>query len=457
MNGPTALLARHAAGRPDDWDAAARHGAVRAVVDTLACIAAGRTDDAARRVAATLAPWRARGRSIEAVGGTRTAAPWAALVNGTAAHALDYDDVLEPAAAHASAVLVPALLALGEERRLPGARLVDALLLGFDVLAALARGVNMGHYARGWHTSVTLGAPAAAAACGRLIGLDAARMAHAISAATSFAAGSKRQFGTAMKPVHTGLAAQAGILAAGFAEQGIGAAAEMLEGPWSFPALYGAEGMAGFDHLADWLAGPPAMTAYGAWLKAYPCCASAHRPIDAVFALRRAHGFAAEAVRAVHARVSEVVMRNLMYEAPTDEMQARFSLNHCVALALRQAEIGVADFSLAAIARPELRGLWPLISMSLDPALPGTISAEPGQERAQVTITLADGRELAETVVYPRGHARAPLDDAALARKMEDCARATLSADSAAALATAAWSVDRRRGAMRMMDAFRHG
>jgi 2-methylcitrate dehydratase PrpD len=415
MTGTLGLLARHAAERPRDWPAEAWDGARRCLLDTLACALAGRSEAAPRSAGAAVAGWGGADGALDVVAGVRRPAPWAALANGTAAHALDYDDVLEPGLTHASAVMVPAVLAMAQERGASGAAVLDALLIGFDVQAALAGAVMMVHYTRGWHSTLTLGAPAAAAACGRLIGLDAARMAHAISAATSFSGGSKRQFGTAMKPIHAGLGAQAGILAATLAEAGADAAPDILDGPWSFVDLYGGPGAPGSAAIADRLAGPPAMVAWGSWLKAYPCCASAHRPIDALLALRARHGFGAEDIAVIEAEVSLVVQKNLMYERPTTPSEARFSLNHCLALAA-EGQVTLAGFAPEALA--PRRDFWPKVAMRLDPSLAGGSEGEV----CRLKVTLRDNRSLTEAVEVPKGHPLRPLSEDELAAKLQDCA-----------------------------------
>lgn len=190
---------------PRAWSENALRRAEAAFVDTVACMLVGADDVAARRVRAATAPW-GMGVGAATIFGTpeRQAAPWAALANGTAAHALDYDDVLEIANAHVSAVLVPAILALGEERQASGEACLDALIVGVEIMARLGEAMNMTHYFLGWHTTLTLGSIAAAASAARLLELDAARASAAISAATSMASGSKRQFGTMTKPVHAG-------------------------------------------------------------------------------------------------------------------------------------------------------------------------------------------------------------------------------------------------------------
>ncbi len=423
MTTATTVLAQHAAKRSRDWPEDALHGAKRAYADTIACIIAGRADEAVERANAAVRTWSPTGPSWVITSSAGAAPPIAAFLNGTAAHALDYDDVLEPAAAHASAVLVPALLAVGQARRSTSAELLDALLIGFDVLGALGMCMNMAHYAKGWHTTVTLGSIAAAAACGRLVGLDTQRMRAAISAATSFSSASKRQFGTNMKPVHAGLAAQAGVFASSLAEQGVTAAEEVLEGEWSFSTLFGDAGIPGFADLKEFLSGPPTMQRYGAWIKAYPCCASAHRPIDALISLRRAQRFSAQDIVAIDAHVSDVVMRNLMYARPTTDMEARFSLNHCLSLAARADAISIADFRVETLRRPEHLAFWPKVAMHLNPALGSKMSAEPGTERAKLIVKLSDGRTLEELVVFPKGHPKAPLKDQELAEKFADCTR----------------------------------
>lgn len=432
MMEPTLTLARHAAEAPRTWPDEVRQAAVRAYVDTLACMVAGRRDSAPVKLAAAAASWGGGGRSLEVTAGARVAAPFAALVNGAAAHALDYDDVLDTALSHASAVFVPALLALGQDRGSSGEELIDALIVAFDVQNAIAAAVNYAHYGRGWHTTLTLGPPAAAAGCARLLGLDTGRTRMAISAAFSFSSGTKLQFGTEMKPTHAGLAAQAGVMAAVFAEQGLSAAPAMLDGPWSFGDLFGAPGMPGFAVMLDRLQGPPALAEPGPWFKAYPCCASAHRPIDGLLGLMRSHRFGPDEVRDVEAHVSDIVFRNLMYERPANAMEARFSLNHCLAVAAHRGGIRIADFSPEAIDDPGLRSFWPKVRMTRDPSLPADMKAVKGAERCRIVVSLADNRVLEQTVVFPSGHPQAPLSDEALGAKFRDCAGATLSPDTQA-------------------------
>ena len=180
--GATLRLGHWVAEAPQAWSEEAQRRASGAFVDTVACMLAGAGDAAPRAAYDAVSRWGAGG-AVVAGTPNRLAAPWAALVNGTAAHALDYDDVLEISNAHVSAVLVPALLALGQERGADGAACVDAFIVGVEVMARLGEALNMTHYFKGWHTTSTLGAPAAAAACARLLRLDTAKTTAALSLA----------------------------------------------------------------------------------------------------------------------------------------------------------------------------------------------------------------------------------------------------------------------------------
>ena len=416
----TQEFAAFIAQRPRDWSDAAINQATRAFIDTIACMLAGRDDIAVARVSASLLQWSRESDGPFCVNGQRLPAPWAALVNGTAAHALDYDDVSEPALTHPSAALVPALLALALERGCSGAQVIDAYIIGFEIQAALGAAMNDAHYAQGWHTTLTFGSVAVAAACARLLGLDAKSAAAAVSVATSSSSGSKRQFGSNLKPVHAGMAAHNGIMAACLAEQGLTAAEEIFEGTWSFQALFGGDTARGFDAAREMLQGEPAITRIGICLKVHPCCASTHRSIDAIWALKK-RGLDPQQIHSIVTHVSGIVMGNLMYTQPINEMQARFSMNHCVALALLEDQILVKDFYAERLQHAPTRRLWPHVRMQLDPTLPGKDVVSPRPEQSRVVVTMLDGSQMQETVLYPMGNPKIPVSDDALVQKFMAC------------------------------------
>ena len=424
-HGATQRLATWIAETPSSWPDEISRRARDAFIDTAACILAGAHDPAARNAHTAVRAWGA-GEAATAGASGRLAAPWAALVNGTAAHALDYDDVLEVANAHVSAVLVPAILALGEERDASGAQCLDAFIVGVEVMARLGEAVNMSHYFRGWHTTLTLGTPAAAAAAARLLGLDADRSLAAISIATSMAGGFKRQFGTMTKPIHAGLAAKNGIMAACLAEAGVTGAADAYEGARGFIDLFAGTPAERLDDALDRLGAPPAIVQHGLWQKVYPCCASAHRPLDALLALHAEESVRPDAVTAIEARISEVAAQNLTYPAPSDAMQARFSLHYLLASALVDGRLGLDAFETAALSRAEVRALLPRITMQADPAQPGTANLDERAHAAEVTVYLTGGGKLTRAVIDPKGHPGQPISEAALVAKFEACATRVL-------------------------------
>jgi len=429
--GTTALLGEWASGAPNTWSNAAMRDAKRAFIDTVGCMLAGSDDaavDAVHRVA------RGLGAGGSTVIGRSGLLPgyWAAFVNGTSAHALDYDDCLDPAMSHPSAPMVPALLALAEETHATGAACLDAYLVGFEIMARLGEGLNLAHYYNGWHTTLSLGAMGVAAACARLLGLDARRTTMAIGLASSMAGGSKRQFGSMAKPVHAGLAAKNGLLAARLAENGVTSADEVLEGRWGMVEMTGGVDAPGFDRVSSRIGQPSAMEQYGVWLKRYPCCASTHRPIETAFALHD-QGFRAEDVDRIAILVSANAAANLRFRHPSNVMEARFSLPYCVAVALLQRAVKLRDFTPEAIGRPEVAALIDRIEMSVDPDLDGTASVGEAQERATAKATIKGLVTPVEIVVdAPSGHASNPLSDSQLEEKFLDCASRVLSEARAA-------------------------
>ncbi len=426
----TEILARWCAEAPREWPADCLEGARRAFTDTVAVMLAGSVEPAATATASAVEGWGA-GQATSIVGGRRLAAPWAALVNGTAAHSQDYDDVLNPAMSHPSAAMVPAILALAEELEASGAACLDAYLVGFEVMTRLGEAMNLVHYHRGWHTTLSLGAPGVAAACGRLLGLDAGRMATAMSLATSMAGGSKRQLGSQAKPLHAGIAAKNGIVAARLAAAGVTANAEPFEGKWGYVEMTSGPDAPGFAGLAGRIGQPPAMAQYGVWLKYYPCCASTHRPVDALRRLVREHGFGAGGIVRIDALVSEVAAANLRYRVPGNVSEARFSLPYCLAAALVDGTLAPASFTEAAIARPDVLALVERTRMGIDGELRADVPVTESMERGTVIVTLADGRTLEHATTVPHGHPDDPLTAAELDGKFLACAEGALAPDAA--------------------------
>jgi 2-methylcitrate dehydratase PrpD len=401
------------------FSAIATERAEDAIVDTIACMIAGRNDAATQSVAAAFAnEIKQDGISLVFTGG-HASRSIAALINGTAAHCLDFDDNFHPARAHASAVLVPALLSIATSSDdFSGHMLVRAYLAGLEAQAAVGFGVIPSHYNLGWHGTSTIGGIGAAAGVAVLLGLDKAQIANAMSLATSMASGPKGQFGTGAKPFHAGIAARNAVEAALLAQSGLGGRLDILERPQGFLDLFGGDEATGWADLS-WNK-KHIIESRGLVTKLHPCCASTHRAIDAALDLQKEHRFSIEDIEGIETKVGRSAVDNLAYPDPSNEMQARFSMQYCLAVALSSGSLSLHDFTLQAAKRPELRLPMAKITMTSYNA-----EEERGVERLphQVHIALKDGRRLFTERLHANGSIAAPLNDGQKLAKFEDCLR----------------------------------
>lgn len=444
----TGRLAEWVEGWDGEASEAARRWARDAVYDTVGCMVAGAGDEGASRIRATAAAW---GSGVAtAVGSPHpTSAPWAALANGAAAHALDYDDNIHYAMTHPSAVILPALLALAEEIDAGGPDVIEAWLVGIEIQVAVGHGVNRLHYDNGWHATSTVGTIGAAAACARLLGLDRTKTAHAMSLACSMASGTKAQFGTMAKPFHAGMAAKNAVIAARLAEAGVDAAPEPLDGHYGFRSLYVGPASRGWEGVLDSLGAPLAAEKYGLEPKCYPCCAGAHRALDGLLELQAKHGFRADEVAGVQTLVGWGNASSLLYPEPVQEMEARFSMQYCIAAAMTGGRLQLSDFVLAAIERPEVRRLFPLITMATHPRDDAEAPAE--RKPAEITVRLKDGRTLHATIQHARGTMFRPFGEAELREKFRDCAEGLMPWADYAALRDQLPGIEEQRSVRSLM------
>ena len=419
----------------DDWPDEARHSAWRELIDQIGVTVPGTAEPATKIAAQVVSTW-GTGPSMAAGQESRLAAPWAALVNGTAGHALDFDDNFDPSKSHATTVLYPAILALAEQEGAGGAACIDAYIAGLQIIGKVGQGVNPYHRDRGWHATATLGAVGAAAACARLLKLDAQRAAIAISLSTSMAAGFMSQFGTMAKPLHAGLAAKAGIMAACFARAGITASMNTLDGKNAMNHL-----MVGpdYEHLRDTLTNPDhghtltfdtqtigeplLITEHAFRVKRFANCGASHRALDGLLILREQHGFGAEDVERVDITLPQVHVNNLMYHDPQDPLQAKFSFEYALSTALLFGDFTLSDFTQEAVMRPSVRALYPRIYLHGVDALEGACPTE-------VKITLKDGTVYKTVRTMPLGSKAAPFSDEQYWTKFESCAAPYMNTDS---------------------------
>lgn len=413
-------IARWCCSQPD-FSTTARRKAREAITDTLACLYAGQDDFSSRAVRAASESYFTPQARCRLAGGGRAPAAIAAMVNGTAAHAIDYDDNFAPGMSHASAVLVPALLAVADDIHASGEQLVKAYLIGLQAQAFVGSGVAPSHYTAGWHGTSTVGCIGSAAGVAWLMGLDQAGIARALSNAVSFASGTKGQFGTPIKPLHAGWAARNAVDAANFARQHMQGRIDILDAPQGFLEMFGGLTPPGWNIPAILGTHFHVIETTGVMPKRHPCCGSTHMIIDALDDLRAQHDFSDDDVLAVDTLVGIANLRNLAYPLPVNEMQARFSMQYCVDTWLRNGSLSVADFTPARVA--ELTEPARLARISLRCYTPEQEAETPPGDRLthEVTLTLRDGRTLQAGRKLAKGSNSEPFSDADRLRKFTDC------------------------------------
>jgi 2-methylcitrate dehydratase PrpD len=369
-----------------DVPASARVRAALCALDFFGCALGGCREPLVRAVADTAAALGGAPQATVVGGGRRASVTHAALINGAAANALDYDDMHVGMFGHPSGPVFAAALAVAEWEGASGADLLLAAVLGIDVECRLGNAVNPAHYYHGWHATGTLGHLGAAAACAKLLGLDADQTRHALGLAGAQAAGIRQSLGTMARPLHTGKAAANGILAALLAQRGFTGPGAVIEGPDGFMACFAPE----------WR--PEAVTEglgkrfeiERVLFKRYAACFEVHAAINGLLVLRARHGLRPEQVRSVTARVYPHTMQMAARENPQTGLEAKLSLQYCAAVALAEGRVGEAEFGDMMVARDDLRSLAARVRGQAEPNFPITW--------AQVTVTTVDGAELTEAV-----------------------------------------------------------
>lgn len=392
-----------------------------AFVDTVGVMIAGREESAPKLVQAMLDP--AGKEAMLATGNGRASALDAAWINGTAAHALDYDDVAQQGG-HASAVLVPAILAEAEAIGASGADVIRAYAVGYEVFAELARRDSDQHHEKGWHPTGIFGAIGAAAAGAALRRLDAAKASMALALAASQSGGLTSNFGTMTKPFHAGRSAHTGVSSARLAALGFTAGMDTLEHQPGFLSAVSPKGRVDLDS-------PPAFKADG-WailnrnrlaVKKYPMCYCAHRALDGALDLRRAHAIDATKIDWVKVSLSPRNAQILLNHAPRTGLEAKFSIEFAMASTLGAGRAGLGELQDGFVQRADVQALMQRVSVEEeprnDPQRPGYAIHD------RVRVGLADGTVLdSGAISQVRGDPELPLRTEELKTKFTDCVHA---------------------------------
>jgi 2-methylcitrate dehydratase PrpD len=371
--------------------------------------------------------------SYTVIGRTETAAmASAALINGFAAHLLDYDDTFNPGdtTVHGSAPVWPVVFALAEQRPVSGKDALAAFVAGFEVECRVGRAAGDAHYEIGWHVTGTVGHLGAAAAAARVLGLTPSVLSQALGSAGTQSAGLKAVYGSDGKALHAGKAAMDGLLAAIMADEGITSCSDVIEGVRGFLDVMSTDPAP--DKLVDGLGEQWNLLSNG--YKAYPSGSLTHPAVDAVLALRADDGFGADDVAGVRATVNSKAATVTGKVNPRTGLEAKFSITHAIAVALVAARPRLDHFTDAAAVNAEVSALRELVDVRADDSV--------GKRAATLTVELTDGRCLTHRVENNTGTPDNPMTDADLAAKFTDNTAPRIGAAGAARLLAACWNVN---------------
>ena len=406
-------VAHHARRALIDWHAALLPGAVVAPATMLEKALAEELDTGGAKLAL----------------GRRATVRAAALINGTAAHTVEVDDIYRDGIYHPGAPTIAAAHALGSDRK----NFLRAIIVGYEISTRIGAAMGRAHY-RYWHNTGTIGCFGACAAAAEVLNLDARQFAHALATVTTFSAALQQAFrmDSMSKPLHAGRAAEAGVTAALAAREGVIGSLDVIEGDAGFGRAMG-DG-------PDW---EKALAGLGAdfhitrmTFKNHACCGHTFAAIDGAQALRERMGVRPEEIEKLEVGTYRAGVEVAHYAQPRTPAEARFSMRYVVATALTHGSVRLAAFENRRLADPATRALMERISVRVDPALDATF---PRQRAARVAIT-ARGRR--EELVQPtrKGDPDLPLTDRDLDDKFLELASPVLGDRAARSLLAELWA-----------------
>jgi len=347
----------------------------------------------------------------------KTSAVLAALANGTAAHALDYDDTNPAMMAHPSIQLLPALFSLGEYRHTKGEDILLAYVVGFEVGARLGRALNPGLVANGWFPVGPLGIMMQTAANSHLMGLNQDQVKMALGIAASMASGLRCNSGTMAKPLIAGTAASNSILAVSLAAEGMTANQNALENQFGFVENFGCKDKTRLETQVESLGESFEILNTGMSYKLYPCCAGTHASIDCTLDIVTSHSINPDDIEEINVSVSSGIKFLLIHPRPKTGAEAKFSLEYCVARAILDGRIGLEQFTPDKITDPSVQSLIKKVKPDY-------------QDRhslaVEIAVKMRDGTSFSSQVEKARGMLGSSLTREDLEQKFRRCAGSVL-------------------------------
>ncbi len=430
MNDVTGILARYIVNaRFADIPQNVRHEASRALLNALGCAIGSARHETVENALAAIKDFSGPPQAAVFGRSERLDALHAALINGISMHVLDYDDT-HARAVHPSAPLWPALLAYAEWRQISGADLILAFVLGVETECRIALSVFPEHYDRGWHITGTAGIFGAAAAIGKLLGLNEQQMRWALGIAATQSSGLREMFGSMCKSLHPGRAAQGGMTAALMASKNFTSANNAIEGErgWAHvtstrfdPAVITGELGTRFELMSN-------------MYKPYACGLVVHAAIDGCIQLRNKHALQPQDIARVDLTVCPIVMELTAIKEPRTGLEGKFSIFHAAATAIVFGAAGEPQFGTAAVNDERVMTLRRKVTVAADAALK--------KIQARITVTLNDGRAFTQSVENALGTLARPMSDQDLEEKFRSLTDGVLASVEAGTLIDLCWSAE---------------
>ncbi len=403
---------------PNAFSDACLEAATQAILDTVGVTLAGAVTNTAKIIASTASLGQG---PCHIIGGSQQCDPLnAALLNGTAAHALDFDDMNQNMMGHPSVALVPSLFALGEQTNASGCEILRAYLVGFETAYKLGRAVTYAHHDKGWHGTATIGIFGAVAACCTLLKYDTTITAQALSIATSLASGIRANFGTMTKPLHAGHAGRNAIFAALAAKEGFTANALAFEANQGFFDVFLGTNIARPERALEKWYDPPEILDPGVCLKLYPSGAHTHPFIEMVRSLVAEHSLSIEMIERIDVLSEQSRHDHINRPDPNSGLEAKWSIHYLLARTLTDGWPKLSHFSDSATKAPNVRALMARVHAKAHPDMNASWANKYGGE---VVITTTHGQQHHAKIEHmiARGPSN-PMSDKELRTKFLDCA-----------------------------------
>jgi 2-methylcitrate dehydratase PrpD len=360
------------------------------------------------------------------IGTSRKTAPqFAALVNGISIHADDFDDTQLAVAkdrvygllVHPTVPVLPAVIALGEQLKISGKELLLAYHLGVEVECKIAEAVAPRHYEDGFHSTGTCGPFGSAAACSKLLRFDLQKTLNAFGIAASQSSGLRENFGTMTKPLQAGHAAESGLRSAQLADIGWTAARQILEAQRGF--FHAAGGTFDPTAILGKLGAPWNFAAPGISLKPYPSGSLSHPAMTEMMRLIEANDIRPAQVHQVDVGANHAMTLALLHHQPQTGLEAKFSMEFCMAILLLQRKAGLVQFSTAVVQRPEVQAMMRKIKFFIDPEAE---AAGFDKMTSIIRITLQNGSVIRGRAIFGKGSPANPMSFDETATKFRGCA-----------------------------------